>query len=241
MTRVFIYGSCVSRDAEPWFKDYGFELAGYSARQSLISAFRKADISEYELSGISSSFQRRMTRGDIQGNLRFAIRKAEPDVILWDLCDERLGVRKASTGGMITQSRDHVAEGVHPGPFGRLHRFGENQHFNLWERGLQEFQASLDRLGLKDRLYLNATPWAIQDEFGDDHNGQAAIAEAFNRNSERYLDLAWRKGVNVVAVPQMDAISRTHGHKWGPAPYHYVDGTYLSMLGHFQAALNPST
>ncbi|MFL4474853.1 DUF6270 domain-containing protein [Paeniglutamicibacter sp. MACA_103] len=230
MKRVFIYGSCVTRDSEPWFNDFGFELAGYVARQSLISAFRPANLGEFDLSSIRSNFQRTMTQGDIEGNLRFAISRAEPEMIFWDLCDERLGVRPVTSGGMVTQSRDHVAQGLHSGPFGRQFRFGEDDHYALWERSLDEFLKVLARLELQNKTFLNATPWAIEDEFGSDHNGQSAKAESFNRKSERYLDLAWRKGINVVAAHHADAISRTQGHRWGPAPFHYVDASYIKML-----------
>lgn len=230
MTRVFIYGSCVTRDSEPWFKDFGFEMVGYVARQSLISAFRKADIKEFDFTKVTSKFQRLMTTGDIRGNLRFAIRETNPDVIFWDLCDERLGVRSAPGGGMITQSRNYIAEGLHKGPLGRLHRLGDEQHFKLWQRGLEEFLRSLDHQGLRDRLYLNYTPWAEEDEFGNKDAGSVESAVEFNSKAERYIDHAWAKGVKISVVPKVDAISRSKGHRWGPAPFHYIDGTYFRML-----------
>lgn len=235
MKRVFIYGSCVTRDAVPWFQEFGFELGGYVARQSLISAFRSANVAEFSFNRISSNFQRRMAIGDVQGNLRTAIRKAAPDLIFWDLCDERLGVRSVPSGGMLTQSRDFISEKIHDGPFGRLHRFGEDQHFSLWRRGLEELLSALKRYGMIDRLYLNAVPWAEKDEFGRDYNGQAEAAAIFNSKAERYLDLAWNSGVNVSLVPQNEAISRTEGHKWGPAPFHYVDDVYMRMLKNLHA------
>lgn len=230
MTRVFIYGSCVTRDAEPWFKDFDLEMVGYSARQSLLSAFRRADSLEFNLAKISSKFQRRMAKNDIEGNLRFELRRSKPDVILWDICDERLNVRKLPSGGMITQSRNYVAEGIHPGPLGPRFKFGEDPHFDLWSRGLEQLLEVLDLAGLTGKLYLNATPWALVDEFGEDHEGQADAAREFNKASERYLDLAWRKGAKVVLVPQEESISRTEGHSWGPAPFHYADATYIRML-----------
>ena len=230
ITRVFIYGSCVTRDAVSWFSDYGFEMVGYIARQSLISAFRKANTSEYEFSKINSTFQRRMAIGDVGGNLRFAVQQSKPDVVVWDICDERLGVRKARNGGMITHTRDYVAEGIHPGPFGPVMQFGTDEHYALWERALSELLTAVDRYGLAGKLYLNATPWAVEDEYGRAHKGQAQAAANFNQAAVRYLDLARREGVNVVVVPQGAAISRSDGHQWGPAPFHYVDGTYQSML-----------
>ncbi|MGV2853781.1 DUF6270 domain-containing protein [Glutamicibacter sp. AGC13] len=238
MKRIFIYGSCVTRDAETFFNDFGFELSGYVARQSLISAFRKAEVSEYDFTKVSSNFQRNMTKGDVEGNLRFEIAKVAPDAIFWDLCDERLGVKIARSGGMVTKSRDHVVEGIHPGPFGRTISFGTDEHFDLWGRALSEFLKSLDRINLRNKLYLNATPWAVEDEYGQNHNGQAETAAKFNRDAERYLDYAWQSGVNVVPTAQNDAISRTDGHKWGPAPFHYVEGTYLSMLTNLSKAIS---
>lgn len=56
MKKVFIYDSCVTRDAVPQFQNFGLEMVGYVARQSLISAFSKADISKFDLRKISSSF-----------------------------------------------------------------------------------------------------------------------------------------------------------------------------------------
>ncbi|HJX76993.1 DUF6270 domain-containing protein [Glutamicibacter sp.] len=237
MKRVFIYGSCVTRDSEPFFKDYGLELAGYVARQSLISAFRKVETSEFDFSKVASNFQRTMTRGDVEGNLRFEIARTNPDVIIWDICDERLGVKLVKTGGLVTRSRDHIAEGIHPGPFGRFINFGADEHFKLWKRGLDELLKVLKRSGLADRLFLNATPWAVEDEFGQNYNGQAETAEQFNRDADRYLDYASQSGVTVVPTSQSDTISRTDGHRWGPAPFHYVDATYLAMLTNLSNAI----
>ncbi len=212
-------------------------MVGYVARQSLISAFRKAEVSEYDFTPIKSNFQRRMCKGDVEGHLRFEIQRADPEIIFWDICDERLGVRTAKTGGMVTRSRDHVGEGIHPGPVGRSIAFGTDEHFDLWSRALKEFMSVLERFGLKDRLYLNATPWAMEDEFGNDHNGLVARSAEFNNQAERYLDIARRSGVKVVATAQDDAISRTQGHKWGPAPFHYVDATYGMMLANLRNAV----
>lgn len=228
--RVFIYGSCVTRDAVPWFSEYGFDMVGYVARQSLISAFRKASTAEFDFTLIKSTFQRRMAIGDIEGNLRFAVQQSKPDVVLWDICDERLGVRKPRNGGMITHTRDYVGEGIHPGPFGPVMQFGTDEHYTLWERALGEFLLALDRYGLAGKLYLNATPWAVEDEFGRANMAQAEVAADFNRAADRYLDLARRQGVHVVVIPQDAAISRSDGHQWGPAPFHYADRTYQSML-----------
>lgn len=237
MKRVFIYGSCVTRDAVPWFADYDLEMVGYVARQSLLSAFRRANSKEFDLSKISSNFQRRMSKNDIEGNLRFDLRRSQPDAVFWDICDERLTVRKLPSGGMITQSQDYVTAGMHPGPLGPHLRFGTDEHYALWNRGLEQLLAVMDQMGLAGKLFLNATPWALEDEFGENHNGQAETAREFNERAARYLSLANGSGVKVVVTEQGDAISRTQGHAWGPAPFHYVDATYKKMLSNLQEAV----
>ncbi|MGP9784641.1 hypothetical protein CQ010_11890 [Arthrobacter sp. MYb211] len=237
MKRVFIYGSCVTRDSVAWFKYFNLEMAGYVARQSLLSTFRRADSAEFKLSKITSAFQRRMAKNDIEGNMRFDLRRSEPDVVFWDICDERMLVRKIPGGGMITQSRDYVTEGIHPGPLGYRYTFGTDEHFELWGHALGQFMQVLDQAGLARKLYLNATPWAIVDEFGNNHAGQSEIASKFNSDAQRYLELAGSSGANVVAIDQSRAISRTEGHQWGPAPFHYVDDTYSAMLEDLAAAV----
>lgn len=237
MTRVFIYGSCVTRDSVPWFEEYDLEMVGYVARQSLLSAFRRADSTQFELSKIRSAFQRRMAKNDIEGNLRFDLRRSKPDVVFWDLCDERLHVRKVPSGGIITLSQDYLGEGIHPGPLGPRYMFGTDEHFEAWEYALGQFMEVLKQADLAEKLYMNATPWAVKDEFGDAPPKQAEAAESFNANVARYIEAAAKAGAKVVALSQAEAISRTDGHQWGAAPFHYVDGTYMTMLDRLSSAI----
>lgn len=226
MQKAFIYGSCVTRDAEPWFNHSGLELAGYVARHSLISATHPAGARGYDFSRIKSAFQRRMTQGDVTSHLRTQIERNSPDLIVWDLCDERHGVRPAPGGGMVTSIRNHVKEGIHPGPFGPIIPFGTEEHFSLWKAELPVLLGMLNEIGLADSIFLNATPWAVFDDAGADL-GDAP--RQFNSAAERYIDAAGTAGVHVARVTQEAAVASTH-HKWGPAPFHYVDDTYRAQL-----------
>lgn len=226
MQRVFIYGSCVTRDAEPWFGEYGFEMVRYVARQSLISAFHRAKIAEYDLSPVESAFQRRMIKGDVSSNLRSEIQRAEPDLVVWDICDERAGVKKARSGGLVSSITNHVRREIHPGPFGRTIPFGDDTHFTMWQRALPQFLVALEKNNLADKIVLNATPWALLDETGKDLGD---VPRTFNANAERYIAAADAAGVRVAHVPQVLAVARSD-HKWGPAPFHFVDDTYRAQL-----------
>lgn len=231
MTRVFIYGSCVTRDSVDQFPDFGFEMTGYVARHSLLSAFRPARISEYDLRAIASSFQRRMTNCDITSGLIEAIEASDPDLIVWDMCDERLGVVQPATGGLVTRSQNFKAKGIHKGrPFVSRLEFGEDQHFSLWCTSLKTFLGHLERLKIRHKLILNDTPWAIADENGVESEDITSKALKFNELSRRYVAYAKTQNINIVSVEQSKCLADTKSHKWGTAPFHYVEDTYTAML-----------
>ncbi len=111
--RVLIYGSCVTRDAVEFWDAEQLEMAGYVARQSLISAAAPpSDAEQFRLSQISSSFQRRMLRGDVESSLLPTLEECRDDydVILWDLTDERNGVQQLPDGGWVTRLRNFQKE-----------------------------------------------------------------------------------------------------------------------------------
>lgn len=172
-----------------------------------------------------------MIKGDVASNLRSEIQAAEPDLVVWDICDERSGVKKAKSGGLVTSITNHVRRGIHPGPFGKTIPFGADSHFVMWQRALEQFLVSLEQYGLVDKLVLNATPWALQDEAGED---LGEVPRAFNANSERYIAEAEKGGIRVARIAQEAAVARSD-HKWGPAPFHFVDDTYRAALNAISA------
>ncbi len=223
MQKIFIYGSCVTRDGVEWWPEYGFELDGYVARQSLISSQSEASFKDFDFdfAGIGSDFQRRMAKGDLGGNLVDQIRAHSASVIIWDLCDERNGVHRFASGRFKTRNvlyKNAKAQGAIIG-------FGRDEHFALWRDALDAFLPQLEHV----RIIVNATPWAIQNDRGRPVNSDDAKAVAFNKSAERYLDELESRGLEIIRVPQEEAIALS-SHKWGEAPFHYVDETYHVFL-----------
>lgn len=243
MQRAFIYGSCVTRDGVDLWSEYGLEMAGYVARQSLISAMAPARTSEFRTDSIPSAFQKRMADGDIRGNVlaKLVTDASSYDAILWDITDERLGVYRVPSGGFVSRVVDYTA-GIYRGsePLGAPVRIGSDAHRSLWLHALDTFAQRLEDAGVKQRLVLNALPWATLDEAGEPVSVQGIEPHTFNSVLEEYAEAARQRGIRV-ARTDPSRVRQATTHQWGPAPFHYAADTYRASLEAITAALPTAT
>lgn len=227
MERVFIYGSCVTRDSVPSWTPYDWDLVGYVARQSLLSVDRPAPRRLFDLKGISSAFQRRMAEGDILGNLWERVRAAAPiDLFIWDLTDERSGVRWAPSEGVVTNVIPY-SSGLFVGP-GRLEpplALGTPAHREKWALAAKRFVERAKAAGLVDRMVVNGTPWASADENGAAVSHSGLTADEFNGRIVEYYDILSSLGFRI-ATPSTGHVTALSDHQWGAAPFHFAPHTY---------------
>lgn len=236
--RVFIYGSCVTRDAVEIWDPAQFEMAGYVARQSLISAMSPAsDVKGFRLSQIDSSFQRRMMRGDIESSLLPALESAKDDydVILWDLTDERNGVQQLPDGGWMTRLRNFQKVQIDQAKLGQVVPTGSIDHSKLWARALDAFLARLRSIGVLDRLVLNDTRWATRDDAGETFSNRETF---LNADLEVMSHLVQSAGITAI-TPEPQSVLAANSHKWGRAPFHFVEDTYRSITENLLSATKP--
>jgi hypothetical protein len=232
-TTVFVYGSCVSRDTFEYLDSSRFELLGYVARQSLASAFSKPTTPLFDLDLLSSRFQRRMLRWDAQSALPELIEAASTsiDVLLWDLTDERLGTIPRGRTALVTNSvelaraqRDGHAPGYAPVAF------GSEEHLGAFQRALESWRNFLVELDLLERLLVVAPPWAVTRSDGvPTPHSFGLTPEVANQHLRRYVDLVKAElGVTVIGEDLKDVYA-SPTHRWGPAPFHYDDPTYMRI------------
>lgn len=232
MRKVFIYGGCTSRDAVDHYPDYGLELHSYIARQSLISAFQPAARGTIDTSVITGNFKRRMIAGDITSSLprHLLDNAADIDLMVWDLMIERVGVQKVRAGGIVTRNGLTRKQTGDRSIFGGSYEFGTPDHLRVWSDAFQKMITVLDRAALRDRVVVNATPWAVVDTSGTRPEYDAGMEpEFFNAHVEEYWAVIEQAGIKVARVPQEAAIADPD-HKWGPAYFHYVPSTYRAQL-----------
>lgn len=237
-TRVFIYGSCVSRDTFNALPQDGYVLVDYVARQSLISAVRPPLAYPLDLSAISSRFQQRMVQGAMSGSLYESLSRHAPntDLVLIDLTDERAGVFEMPDGSYFTRSIELDGAGLTAqisDASTRYLRFGTDEHFEAFAWAAQTFRAELDRLELTSRTLVLAPSWAehsIDGQYSGDSYGYTP-SDA-NYYLQRYVDLL-ENYLGLRTVRLADTRSDA-SHQWGLAPFHYAERVYAYLMAELE-------
>lgn len=227
---VFLVGSCVSRDLQDLWA-HRFYRRAYVARQSIISATTPAYVFEGEHQ-LESAWQHRMVQGDLASSLlrRFAEDAARTDLVIWDLIDERMGVQPLGDGCYGTITPDSLRSGILEAfaEVGDPVSFGAPEHLELWADALVRFVTLLDALGLRSRTFVLRPQWASRDADGEllePEGGRSA--EQWTEAYAPYVELIEAAGLPVLSLP--DSLVLGHqAHRWGVAPYHYVDEAYAT-------------
>lgn len=232
--RVLVYGSCVTRDMFELTDPTTWTLAGYVARQSVISAMGRLAPADLAAPGSLSPFQARMLEADLRSTLPATVRRLAPtvDLVLWDLTDERLGVYRLADGSYVTRSVELVASGLDR----TLQRTAEHlplggpEHLALWRQAADGLVAALRSEGLP--VAVVAVPWAVRSDDGSAVPSSFGLPpEEANRLLEPYhRHLTEGLGLPSVAVPDGKVVAAAD-HRWGPAPFHYTRNTYELLRG----------
>lgn len=237
LARVFIYGGCVTRDAFEHMKGE-HSLVQYVARQSLISAASNP-VKSVNTDSLTSSFQHRAVKGDLESSLHPLISEQTPDadLFIFDILSERLGVYRVPGKRYITKSvelsKTNLVKTI-PGGAVTI-KFGTDAHYALWKPAADKFIRKLKAAGIFERTLLFEAPWTDVTDTGDPvPRYRNWAAEDANTKYARYYAFLRKRGVRTATIPSELSVS-TASHKWGPAPYHYVEGAYLWMK---QEALN---
>ena len=233
-TRVFIYGSCVSRDTFEHLDPEQFELVEYVARQSVLSATTRP-VEMLPPPTLESRFQQRMVNGDFTSNLRplLSQRAGEIDVLLVDLTDERLGVYLLPDGTVVTRTVELIESGAEQSlPQGARHvAFGTQQHFEYWSGAIRALGDTIRNTLPQVAVAILDIPWAEWSENGQQTPDSFGVGAArANPVFRSYVDVATQAlGAHIVALDPSEVMSGPH-HPWGEAPFHYAENVYLEAV-----------
>lgn len=223
--KVYIYGSCVSRDA------FEFEgaptLVDYRARSTVGSAFGPP-VDVKQVSGIdfgdnTSRFQGRMVKADIEKTLPRDLLRSTFDLLLVDFIDERFSVVRVGDG-VVTRSTDALKCGLQSYPMDRIH-FGSDEHMELfragWKRLLQTVPAS--------KIVINRVYWAEFDSEGEPVEDALKVSQSNDVLSRLYEIAGASPEIRFIDYPA-SAFTADPSHKWGRSPFHYVPDLYDMTL-----------
>lgn len=241
--KVFIIGSCVSRDIFDAAALQHFELIGYVARSSLASAMEigAPPIPDVEVEKIGSPFQRRMVVTDLDHALPNILRTTDFDLLLFDAIDERFDVYIDPNGGRCTVSNELLSSNFDPKRRpGRLIRFGSDEHFALWKRGWDALIELLAHRGQLHQLIVNKVYWAQACEDGSDFlptYSQQRIAEVNAALDRLYGYMTQTLPRQQFLQYDPDAFVGSADHRWGKSPFHFVARTYENALGQLRSRI----
>ncbi|MBN9204237.1 MAG: hypothetical protein J0H28_07040 [Methylibium petroleiphilum] len=226
--RIFVAGSCVSRDAfgEPQAGD-ALVLTSYLARSSLATLACAPASPTPNIAKIASLFQRRMVKADHARQLLALARAGEFDLLLLDLIDERFHLLRREDGAIVTYSNEYAAVAGRP-LGGTWIRSGSAEHVHMWRVGLQRLIEALDESGSLAKVRINCVYWAARDVDGKPTHGfSPEVTEAANAFlAERYRDLEAAFGESAcLRYPPSALVSDPH-HRWGVSAFHYVPALY---------------
>lgn len=232
---MYVYGSCVSRDLTVLFASE-LECTDYIARQGWISAASDG-IDAVRATSLTSPFQQRMLEGDMTSTALPSLERAlvDSDVVLLDLIDDRFGVYPVS-GSYITPSAEFGASGLRSSlPLESHLPFGTDQHFELWRQSAIRVRQIIGKYNWKTFL-LEApfTEWSV-----DGSKIEPALekpAKKWNELYGRYYAHARQLGIQVITLPDAFAVSTPY-HRWGSAPFHYVEAAYSWWFERIQESL----
>lgn len=233
--RIFVYGSCVSRDTLEFLPPQSFTLVDYLARYSLLSEDTDASYKLPTDLEVPSGFQARMIRRDWAGGMlaELAGRASSIDILLWDLIDERHGIHWFPSGEVITRSVDLLGSAPASSlllPEARI-TFGSDTHFEGWAERAREFVAFLKEIGLLEKTRLIRVDWAETSVDGSEVPWSMGIsAQDANSRYLRYYELLESLGVPEIRVPA-EITKADPAHKWGLAPFHYAPEAYEYIGG----------
>lgn len=240
LPKVFVYGSCVARDALATVPKR-YQVSRYIARQSLLSVGHDASANLPALDEFAHGFQRRIVASDWSGNLLHevdvALGDGSVDALLWDLTDERYGVHWFPDGGVATRTVDVQGTSLMKLLPPETHvPFGSPEHLEGWDMAADEFATFLRARGLLEKTMVLRIPWAARSVDGSPVPASAGMdAKAAEEAFEPYFSRLKALGFAVADLRQGPEALADPGHRWGLAPFHYAPEVYERIVAALDA------
>ncbi|WP_421132561.1 DUF6270 domain-containing protein [Alteromonas sp. A079] len=236
--RLVVYGSCVSRDALE-YADFDCELVKYIARTSLATQQSIPVIKSDLLDALPSSFQRKMMRVDMEKSLLFLLDECDFELLLLDLIDERFSIGLFGAG-RLTLTNEFL--NVYPKNIEYLewNRFSDEK-FEAWCRGFNELMFVIRQKRNKPTVVLNKVYFAGYS--GVDKNSAVEctsfMSTEVTRNNiflNRMYEYIESNFIDVKILEYSDSLFIANpNHKWGLAPFHYIDELYDETMSKLSA------
>lgn len=223
MNEINIWGSCVSRDAVEFAS--GAKMGMYCARQSVVSSVA-TPVSHETLQGLefkedTHPFHRRLVEEDfLKTSLPQLCDKHPNGTLILDLIEERVPIGVTKCGTYVTFSQAASGFSNARSLISRMVQPYSEEHVELFAAAIKNFGSRLaNRTVVIHKALYAKGDW----EF-----------EAANRTLSNFYDMALKSLNSWIVIEVTDGLRvSSPNHKWGVAPYHYVDKYYQDFVEQF--------
>lgn len=228
--RVFVLGSCVTRDAFEFDDEGELELSFYMARTSFASQACDSWLDEGVLDKIESSFQRKMVKMDMEKPLLEAVVDSEFDFLTIDLIDDRFDLVEYHKNCFATRSVEFM-KGANKSPVSRISHHSDF-YDKCWRYGFENLVSKLRERELVDKIRVNEVYWASKDPYG---NVLDSVDLDNLKKENLYLEKRYKFMRRLLPdhcffVYEPEDLKADLEHKWGGSPFHYHRKFYKSFL-----------
>ena len=227
---VFIYGSCVSRDAFNFAKEGSFKIIDYYARQSFISAFSHSINPFIDLCQIKSNFQRRCVERDFLKTLPIALKKIY-NILLIDFIDKRFDILQFDNS-YLTLSLEFRNIVLNIFKYDNIIKHNSQERRKLFIESWRKFIVLCTELNILECVRINKVYYAKYNDSGDI---VAKYTEAKIDENNEMLDFFYH--IASKDIPINNFLSYDDSlfiakkmHRWTEAPFHYIDIFYKHTL-----------
>lgn len=229
--RIFVIGSCVSRDALELFEPDEVKLVSYLARTSFASQVSPSVDNFRYYSGIKSKFQSRMVENDLEKKLFIEIKDKDFDIVLLDLIDDRFDLVEYESVGLATRSVEFMSTCKTSSITKRISHHGEAYDI-LWKIGFNRFLKLLDERGVLHKLRLNKVFWASENSEG---KILTKFSKSFIDKENEYLQKRYAYAKSLLKDENFytfenDVFVADSKHRWGESPFHYGSEYYNKVV-----------
>lgn len=209
-------------------------LVKYIARTSLAAQLSVPYINQSIVERLPSKFQKEMMNVDMDKTLLIKIQRADFDVLLLDFIDERFSIGVID-GARFTLSREFLDANRKELSYPEWNRFSVEK-YTAWQRGFAELVALVKQKTRSPKMVINKVYFsALSGTSCVDFSKCASFMDSEIKRNNDYLDKLYAHvattypEIDFIEVPDKLLIANPK-HKWGLAPFHYIDELYLFVL-----------
>ena len=221
--KIFIWGSCCSRDIFNFPLTSHFQVVSYHARHSCVSAMSSpVKLKNINLNSLKSVFKQRVIVDDFSKTLLQDLKNLEYDILLIDFIDERFPLKKYDDGVITVSSELQETQSVELDE--SLIYVGSEERFSLWYKAWNAFIDFCIKYNIKDKIIINRLYWAQVDK-------KTAFSTSYISKNNAFLKRIYDTvSMYIPKYRHIDyhknLIVSKQDHRWGIAPsitkMHYI-------------------